>query len=125
MQAETGDGGAPWNGRNCTFIFLLRSKGCEVTSRARPNGDAPLHGRGVKLGEQRNDAFALTLPGEEGLEVFGDYAVENAVCRIARNVIRRGVAYGKTIIQPHEAVIITLRLVLTEEDSILANHWHC
>jgi hypothetical protein len=32
-------------------------------------------------------AFALTLPGQEGLEVFGDCVIENAVRRIARDII--------------------------------------
>ena len=69
----------------------------------------------LALDEARNNAFALTLLGQEGLEVFGDCAVENAVCRIARDVIRRGVAYGKT-------VFLTFQLILMKTDSILAYH---
>ena len=71
-----------------------------------------------------NNAFALTLPGQEGLEMFGYYIIENSVCWIARNIILGGIAYGKFITQPHAAFIFILQLTLRKIESILAYHWH-
>ena len=79
------------------------------------------------LDELRDNAFALTLPGQEGLEVFGDCGIENTVRRIARHIIRGGIAYRKTIIliQRHAGVVSDLQLILRRADSILASHWRC
>lgn len=76
----------------------------------------------LALDEPRDNAFALTLPGQEGLELFGYYIIENSICRIARDVIRGGIAYGKSVIQPQAAVIYVLQLSLRKVDSILACH---
>ena len=76
--------------------------------------------------EPRDKAFALSLPGQESLELFSNYSIKNTVGRVARDVIRGGFAEGKLTIQPHAAVIIAiLQLIFRKIYSTLAYHHRC
>jgi hypothetical protein len=66
----------------------------------------------LALDEPRNKTLAAALSGQECLEVFGDYTMENANRRIAGGVIRGGMMCGNNVIQPRAAVISTSWLLV-------------
>jgi len=45
--------------------------------------------------ESRNGTIALLLPGEKGLELFGNDAVQQTCCRIARGVFTGGGGHAR------------------------------
>jgi hypothetical protein len=108
-------------GADCTTFaqighHAVLSAGIAVHAQEAVRQDAALQKLAeLTLDEPLDKALPLALPGQEGLEMLSDCIIENRVRRIARDVIRGGVAHGKTI-------LLTFLLILMKTDSILA--WH-